>query len=244
MGIVARAKSGAQVTMEDLLFFRDFCKSFSLCAMKGIWGEFSFWFRCILPKLFKDAYVATFGKLPITVPLPEGALLDYRHEMDEMHAKVKVEADRCMENSAKVLNTLQGMAKETHRIVAEQKKVFSYAGMRIGEPNPIAELTRDTITIIDDIAEFSRKHEIKMCEEAGFVPKEGWELALARLDGDSKKGGTMGEISNVLLHRDDTDFEDILEDASAADSSGCAGKKNDAAALKSSGKAVVRRVKI
>jgi hypothetical protein len=153
--------------------------------------------------------------------LPLGAKLDYREDVDKLHADVMGKIAVSQEKAEEALARNTKLANEIRDVLAKQEKILAVLDCKPGGGNPVVERLKDKFSGIDDIAKLAREHEMRICDSLRLTPEDGWELAFARLEKPAKEGRTMGEISNILLHKEkfekspDTDYakpEKFVED--------------------------------
>ncbi|MDR2628702.1 MAG: hypothetical protein LBC30_01780 [Puniceicoccales bacterium] len=134
--------------------------------------------------------------------LPIGAKLDYKEDVDKLHANVMERVTASQKKAEEALAQNAKLAKQIRDVLAKQKKVLDILEFKPGEGNPVVKRFKDKLSGIDDIAKLAREHEMGICDVLGLTPKDGWERAFARFEKSAKKGGTMGELSDILLRKD------------------------------------------
>jgi hypothetical protein len=134
--------------------------------------------------------------------LPLGAKLDYREDVDKLHANVMEKVTASQEMAEKALARSTKLVKQIQDVLVKQQKILTASGHKLGEGNPIVTGLKDKLTGIDDLAKLSREHEMKLCNSLGLTPKDGWAMTLARLTRPAKEGRTMGELSKILLREE------------------------------------------
>jgi hypothetical protein len=137
--------------------------------------------------------------------LPLGAKLDYREDVDKLHANVMEKVTASQEKAEKALTQSTKLAKQIRDVLTKQQKVLTALGNKLGEGNPVVAGLKDKMTGIDDLAKLSREHEMKLCDSLGLTPKDGWAMTLARLTKPAKTGRTMGELSKILLREEESE---------------------------------------
>ncbi|MDR2603104.1 MAG: hypothetical protein LBC11_00895, partial [Puniceicoccales bacterium] len=134
--------------------------------------------------------------------LPIGAKLDYKEDVDRLHASVMAKVAVSQKKAEEALAQGTKLAKQIRDVLAKQEKILAALESKPGEGNPVVERLKDKLSGIDDLAKLARQHEMRICDSLGLTPEGGWEQALARLEKSAKGGRTMGELSNILLRKD------------------------------------------
>jgi hypothetical protein len=127
------------------------------------------------------------------------AKLDYKEDVDRLHASVIEQLAISQKKAEEALAQNTKLAKQIHDVLDKQQKIFAALGCKPGEGNPVVKYLKDKISGIDDLAKLARKHEMEICNTLGLAPESGWEQALACLEKPAKDGKTRGELSNILL---------------------------------------------
>ncbi|MDR2432315.1 MAG: hypothetical protein LBD34_01000 [Puniceicoccales bacterium] len=137
--------------------------------------------------------------------LPLGAKLDYKEDVDRLHASIMEKVAVSQKKVEEALAQGTKLAKQIRNVLAEQGKILAALDSKPGEGNPVVKRLKDKLSGIDDLTKLARQHEMRICDSLGLTPKGGWEQALAHLEKSTKEGRTMGELSNILLRKDKTE---------------------------------------
>jgi hypothetical protein len=136
--------------------------------------------------------------------LPPGAKLDYREDVDRMAVEMREKLKKSAELTNKALEDGASLAKNIHLALDEQRKIFASIGINLGEKNPIVKNlgNKPGLDMMGELAFLAVEHEKKICDDLELTPKCGWDQAIAASENaaeKSSKGGTIGELSNILL---------------------------------------------
>jgi hypothetical protein len=134
--------------------------------------------------------------------LPPGAKLDYREDVDRLHANVMEQVTISVKKTEEILAQNAKLAKQIRDVLDKQQKIFSMLECKPSDGNPVVGRLKDKLSGIDDLAKLSREHEMRICDSLGLTPEGGWERALARLGNSTKGKRTIGELSDILLQKD------------------------------------------
>lgn len=132
--------------------------------------------------------------------LPEGALLDYKKEIDNIRKEVMCRVQDRITANEHCIEKNDDLAKRMQETLQIQRDIFNSIGISLGEQNPIVKHLSGQLQGIDDFADKARRTEIARCEMLGLKPEIGWELArLEQLQSNPKRN--KGYLSEILLNR-------------------------------------------
>jgi hypothetical protein len=153
--------------------------------------------------LFERVRVNVMGGAPRVrkqVPLPPGAKLDYREDVDALHAKVMAKVEEHFKKTEAILRKNATLVKKMQELADKQKAIFAEIDIELGEPNPVVEMFGEKLEGIDEFAALAREGEIKYFESMGLHPEGGWDAMIVKSQKRAKSKNTFGELSNLLLN--------------------------------------------
>jgi hypothetical protein len=134
--------------------------------------------------------------------LPAGAKFDYREDVNKVRAEIGEKIRKSEEGIMQALAKNKALKDEMGQILREQDKVFKELGITIGEANPVVKLLgkKPGLEMLGKFAEMAREQQKHRFEELGLELNGAWDEAIALAENAAKKkGGTLGELSGILL---------------------------------------------
>ncbi|MDR1457670.1 MAG: hypothetical protein LBI47_02360, partial [Puniceicoccales bacterium] len=81
--------------------------------------------------------------------LPPGAKLDYKEDVDRLHADVMEKVAVSQEKAEEALAQNTKLAKQIRDVLDKQQKIFAALGCKPGEGNPVVKCLKDKLSGID-----------------------------------------------------------------------------------------------